>query len=183
MIIYGDISAAAMYSLMMFIFQILISGLLATIKQNILKAILKIPIIYGFTIGIVIHYLFSEIYGWISPILAPTHLMLSYGAVYVLGATIPLSIKPIAIHKIETLVIGLWRFLLSPIIHYTLIVLLELPLMYEAQIMVLSIMPPAVMNTVIARIYNWKPEMVASTMLCTFIGLLIVGILIITNII
>ena len=184
MIMYGDVGVAAMYSLIILTLQTLISGLLATIKKDILKSILKIPIIYGFTIGIAIHYLFNEIYRWISPILAPTHLMLSYGAVYVLGATIPLSIKPIIMHKIETLVIGLWRFLSSPIIHYILAVLLELPLMYKAQIMVLSIMPPAVLNTVVARIYNWKPEMVASTtMLYTFIGLLVVVVLIITNII
>ena len=183
MIVYGDIGAAAMYGLMMFILQILISGLLAVAKQNLLKAILKIPVIYGFSIGVTMHYLFSDIYQWMAPILAPTHLMLSYGAVYVLGATIPLSIKPIAIHKIEALIIGLWRFLISPIIHYILITILELPPLYEAQIMVLSIMPPAVMNTVIARIYNWKPEMVASTtMLHTFIGLLIIGTLLILNI-
>ncbi|MCD6301259.1 MAG: transporter, partial [Staphylothermus sp.] len=58
---------------------------------------------------------------------------------------------------------------------YVLLLIVPMPLLYYKEIMFLSFLPPAVTNTVIARIYNWKPEIIASiTLLLTLRTLVIV---------
>ncbi len=175
-LLYNDLSAAATYSLLLFIYHIVTAGLLSTGRGNIVGSIIRIPILYGFLSGTLIHYVVpSGIVDGLHVILSPSHPLLSYSAVYVLGSTIPLTTSIIRNSLSEILLIGIWRFIVSPIIHFILLMFLQLPQLYEAEIMVLSVMPPAVMNTVLARIYGWRPELVAgATMVHTFIGLIIV---------
>ncbi len=163
LLLYGNIDAAATYSLITFIFNVLVPGLIGRRGENLVVKILKLPIIYGFAGGILIHYGIPSIYQYLAPILAPTHSMLSYGAIFILGYTIPLTMKYIFVYKPQFLTVTFWRFLASPLIHYALLHVFPMPSLYQAEIMVLSIMPPAVFNTVIARIYGWKPEFTAST--------------------
>lgn len=174
LIMFNDISAAAMYSLVIFILHILVAGLLAARKENILVSILKIPIIYGFIAGTIIHYIIYEQYQAITHITIYTHSLLSYSAVYVLGYTLPLTLSHIKQYMKALYITGTWRFLASPLIHYTILSFLTIPNLYWKEIMILSIMPPAVMNTVIARVYNWKPELVASTTLILTLTSLII---------
>lgn len=172
LILFNDIDAAAMYSLVIFILHITTAGLLATSGGNILVSVAKIPIIYGFLGGTIVHYLAPSIYSYLKPFLEPTHPLLSYGAVFILGYTLPLTFKHVFIYKRCFMIITLWRFLVSPVIHYLMLLFLPMPLLYRMEIMVLSFMPPAVMNTVIARIYKWEPEFVASaTLVLTLISL------------
>ncbi len=172
LILFNDIGAAATYSLVIFILHISTAGLLAASEENILISVAKIPIIYGFLGGTAVHYLLPSIYPVLEPLLEPTHQLLSYGAVFVLGYTLPLTLRHVFIHKKCFAIITLWRFLVSPVMHYLMIILLPMPTLYKMEIMVLSFMPPAVMNTVIARIYGWEPEFVASsTLVLTLISL------------
>ena len=172
LILFNDIGAAAMYSLVIFILHIVTAGLLAASEDNILVSVAKLPIIYGFLGGTLVHYLAPNIYPYLRPFLAPTHPLLSYGAVFILGYTLPLTLKHVFLYKRCFMVISLWRFLASPVMHYLMLLFLPMPFLYRMEIMVLSFMPPAVMNTVIARIYGWKPEFVASsTLVLTLISL------------
>ncbi len=176
MLIYGDLTPAAMYSLTLFIYHLLVAGLLASGRSSITRSLLNLPILYGFLLGSIAHYtLPSSTISSLHFVLEPSHPLLSYTAVFVLGATIPFNIGLIHGYRWEVLLIGAWRFIASPIIHYAILLLLELPPLYEAEIMVLSVMPPAVMNTVLARIYGWKPELVAgATLVHTLISLFII---------
>ncbi len=176
MIMFGDLTPAAMYSLVMFIYHLVTAGMLSTGKTNIARSVAGIPIIYGFSLGTLLHYTVDpSIVEPLHQLLAPTHPMLSYTAVFVLGASIPLNLSVITSSVREVVLIGLWRFIIGPLIHYLVMLLIDLPPLYEGEIMVLSFMPPAVMNTVLARIYGWEPEMVAgATMIHTFIGLIII---------
>lgn len=184
LIMFNDISAAAMYSLVIFILHITIAGLLAARRENILVSILEIPVIYGFIAGTIIHYTIYEQYQVLTPITAYTHSLLSYSAVYVLGYTLPLTLAHVKQYMKALYITGLWRFLASPLIHYTILLFLTIPNLYWKEIMILSIMPPAVMNTVIAKVYNWKPELVASiTLILTLTSLIIIAAIILIQII
>lgn len=175
LMLLNDISAAAMYSLIIFILHISVAGLLAAGRGNIVVSVLKIPIIYGFLIGTFIHYTMSQYYETIAPYMSYTHSLLSYSAVYILGYTLPLTFIHVKQNMSALYLIGVWRFIISPLIHFVLLSFLTLPSLYWKEIMILSIMPPAVMNTVIARIYNWKPELVASiTLILTLISMIII---------
>ncbi|NPA99371.1 MAG: transporter [Crenarchaeota archaeon] len=179
LLLYGNIDAAATYSLITFIFNVLVPGLIGRKGENLLVKILKLPIIYGFAGGVLIHYGVPWIYPYLAPLLAPTHNMLSFGAIFILGYTIPLTMKYIFVYKPQFLTVAFWRFIASPIIHYSLLHVFPMPPLYQAEIMVLSIMPPAVFNTVIARIYGWKPEFTASaTFVLTMVSMaIVVGLL------
>ena len=68
--------------------------------------------------------------------------------------------------------------MVNPLIHYLVLLLLPVPPLYWKELMIISIMPPAVMNTVIARIYKWYPELVASiTFVLTLVSLVLVSII------
>jgi predicted permease len=183
LLLFNDISAAAMYSLVVFILHILVAGLLGVSHENILVSIGKIPIIYGFSIGVLIHYIVYNEYLLIAPYMNPLHSILSYGAVYILGYTLPLTLRYVRTSIRASYIVSIWRFLVSPIIHLILLAIFVLPELYWKEVMILSIMPPAVMNTVIARIYGWRPEFVASiTFLLTLLSMIMIAIIFFTNI-
>ena len=178
LLIYNDISAAAMYSLVIFILHISVAGLLAGGRENILYSVAKIPILYGFILGTLVHYTVYRQYILIAFILSPFHYILSYGAVYVLGYTLPLTLGHIKEYMGALYITSIWRLGVSPLIHYLLLLIVQVPLLYYKEIMILSFLPPAVMNTVVARIYGWKPEVVASiTMILTLITLGIIPVI------
>jgi len=178
LLLYNDISAAAMYSLIIFVLHISVAGLLAGGRENILYSVAKIPVLYGFILGTLIHYTIYRQYLSIAFILSPFHTILSYGAVYVLGYTLPLTLGHVREYMEVLYITSIWRLGVSPLIHYILLLLVPIPLLYYKEIMVLSFLPPAVMNTVIARIYGWKPEVVASiTMILTLITLGIIPVI------
>ncbi len=173
LILYGNLQVAAMYSLVLFIYHIVVAGLLATGSSKIAKQVLRIPLLYGFTAGIIAHIVMDEeLITSLSRILDPAGPLLSYSATFVLGATIPLKLNPVLQRRFEVVLIGIWRFLVSPAIHYAVLIITGLSWSIGEQILILSVMPPAVMNTVLARIYDWDPELVAgATMIHTFISL------------
>ncbi len=177
MLLFGDLTPAAMYSLTLFIYHLIVAGLLASGKSRLVRSLLNLPILYGFLAGSAAHYtLNSSIIGSIHPLLEPSHPLLSYTAVFVLGATIPFELGIVHKHKLELLLVGSWRFVASPIIHYAALQLFGLPPLYDTEILVLSLMPPAVMNTVLARIYGWEPELVAgATMIYTVLSLFVIA--------
>ena len=178
LLLYNDISAAAMYSLIIFVLHISVAGLLAGGRESILYSVAKIPVLYGFVLGMLIHYTIYSQYLSIAFILSPFHTILSYGAVYVLGYTLPLTLGHVREYMEALCITSIWRLGVSPLIHHILLLLVPIPLLYYKEIMVLSFLPPAVMNTVIARIYDWKPEVVASiTMILTLITLGIIPVI------
>jgi predicted permease len=183
LLLFNNISAAAMYSLVVFILHILVAGLLSVSHENLLVSIGKIPIIYGFSIGVLVHYTVYNEYLPIAPYMNPLHSVLSYGAVYILGYTLPLTLGYVKTSVKASYIITIWRFLVSPIIHFALLTVFVLSELYWKEVMILSIMPPAVMNTVIARIYGWRPEFIASiTFLLTLISMIMIAIIFFANI-
>ncbi|RLG84348.1 MAG: transporter [Thermoprotei archaeon] len=170
--LYGSVEYASMYSLVMLILHILTANLLAAKREQLLKSIISIPVLYGFILGNITHYLFIEIYDFTSVINNYVSIILTYGAAFVLGYSLPLQIRELNKWLKPLFFLGLYRFVISPLLHMVLLNVFVIPVNGFYQLIVEALMPPALMNTVISRIYNWDYEFVSiSTLITTFISI------------
>ncbi len=168
-IIVGDISAATMYSLVLFVLHISVAGILSGGKNSIVRSILTLPVIYGFLIGNIMHYFFYSMYLSINNLTSLSSLIVTYGAIYVMGFALPLSSSILSKFTNFLALVILWRFIIAPLIHYILLSIINLDYQYYREIMIESFMPPAVMNSLLARLYDWDPEIVSLTILVSTI--------------
>jgi len=173
-VFFGDISAAAIYGLLMLALYIVVGYMLALARGGALRKVLKLPALYGFLAGIVLHYTARSPYSLLEPYTWIIHRAMSYGAVYILGISLNPSLKLLVEHVRELVVVAVWRFVVNPVIHYVVLLFTPLPSSYWKQLMFVSFMPPAVMNTVIARVYGWYPDVVAGiTFALTLLSLVV----------
>ena len=163
--LYNDITYASLYSLVLLSYNIAIGGLLGA-EKNIAKNIAKIPLIYGFTAGVLAHYYAPWIGEPIVTCIAePVSKLTTYGSIIIVGFSIPLTTHVIRKYWKLILLQGLFRYTISPLIHYVLLLALPIPVQGYYQLMVESIMPPGLINTVLARIHGWNHEYAASATL------------------
>lgn len=167
LVFYGDISYASVYSLVMLIQHITVAGLLAAKRREIVRSVLTIPVIYGFLLGLIIHYSILSYYIRFSWIGIYSSLVLTYGAAFVLGYSLPPHALKIRAYMEAFIILCLHRFMLSPIIHVVLASMIGVPVGCFRQLLVESLMPPAIMNTLISRIYGWDYEFASTTTLIT----------------
>ncbi len=177
--LYGDITYASLYSLVMLVYNITVGGLLGARRHEVFYAVVKLPILYGFMIGVIVHYTLPSI---AVPTIMYTKTLSSiittYGAALVLGYSLPATLSNMREYYTPTLIQGVYRFTVSPIIHYTLAILLALPDMAVKQLLAESIMPPALTNTILARVHGWDYEYTAtSTLITTLASLIIVSVI------
>lgn len=163
--LYNDITYASLYSLVLLSYNIAIGGLLGA-ERNIAKNIAKIPLIYGFTAGVLAHYYAS----WMGEFIVayidePVSKLTTYGSIIIVGFSIPLTMHFIRKYWKLILLQGLFRYTVSPLIHHILLLALPIPVKGYYQLMVESIMPPGLINTVLARIHGWDHEYAASATL------------------
>lgn len=175
--LYGDITYASLYSLVMLVYNITVGGLLGARRHEVFYAVVKLPIIYGFIVGVLVHYMFPLV---IEPTVlytkALSSIIATYGAALVLGYSLPVTLSNTREYYAPTLIQGFYRFVVSPIIHYVLAMLLSLPEVAVKQLLVESIMPPALTNTILARVHGWNYEYTAtSTLITTLVSLVIVS--------
>jgi len=163
--LYNDITYASLYSLVLLSYNIAIGGLLGA-EKNIAKNIAKIPLIYGFIAGTLTHYLAPWLGETITPVIAdPVSKLTTYGSIIIVGFSIPLTTHVIRRYWKLILLQGFFRYTISPLIHYILLLALPIPVQGFYQLIVESIMPPGLINTVLARIHGWNHEYTASATL------------------
>ena len=175
----GDITYASLYSLVMLVLNITVGGLLGMQRHEIVWSIIKLPILYGFASGVVAHYVIGDIViTFTSFAKTITSVISTYGAAMVMGYSIPASTTILSrYYKLIGLQI-IYRFVASPLIHHILTIPLVLP--YEAcqQVIIESMMPPALTNTILARVHGWDYEYAASTtLITTLISLAVIPVL------
>ncbi len=163
--LYNDITYASLYSLVLLSYNIAIGGLLGA-EKNIAKNIAKIPLIYGFVAGVLVHYyapwLGESIVTYIAE---PVSKLTTYGSIIIVGFSIPLTTHVLRRYWRLILLQGLFRYTMSPLIHYVLLLVFPIPIQGCYQLMVESMMPPGLINTVLARIHGWDHEYAASATL------------------
>lgn len=169
MALYGDITYASLYSLVMLVLNISVGGLLGVRRRGIIKAIIHLPILYGFIVGVIAHYTveYMVIESMLAYTKGPVSIISTYGAAIVMGYSIPTTTMAV---RRQLGLIGLqalYRFMVSPTLHILLSMLFILPLEACKQVLVESMMPPALTNTILARVHGWDHEYTAASTLTT----------------
>ncbi len=163
--LYNDVTYASLYSLVLLSYNIAVGGLLGA-EKSIWKNIIKIPLIYGFLAGMLAHYYYPSI-GEI--LVTNTSSIVSslttYGSIIIVGFSMPLTTHVIRRYWKLIFFQAIYRYTISPLIHYILLLVFPIPVQGFYQLLVEAIMPPGLINTVLARIHRWDYEYAASATL------------------
>lgn len=171
MLFFGTIRVASTYGLVMLILNILVPDLIA-LKRITWKKLFTLPALIGFLTGVSIRLFLSNNASIIIKPLYWSPTLLSYTATFLLGCRLPLKTSTIKNKRSFIIVPGLYRFTLSPLITSIIAFIFSIDFDTTKQMVLVSSMPPAVMNTLIAHKYGWLDELVAySTVVLTFISL------------
>ncbi len=177
MALFNTIRVASMMGLVTLTLNVALPDFMALKKFSIRK-ILTLPAIVGFVVGVIGHYFASEIIPHVSSILWWAPPLLSYSAIFTLGARLPLSLKVLKSNIYFILTAGIYRFIVAPLVSYATVLAVGIDWFDGLQLIVVSMMPPAVMNTLMAQKHGWKPELVAgATVTLTFAFLAFLPIL------
>lgn len=162
LILLGDINIAAVFGVLTVALNIIIPDLIAYRRISLRSIAASTPLL-GFILGVMGHYLLGlsalSVYRYIEW----TPGLLSYIATFTMGLRIPTMFRQTRGVVNYIVLTGLYRFTLAPLLalfvaHVTGIVDVD-----RLELIVVSMMPPAVMNAIIAEKYRWNSELVALT--------------------
>uniref|UniRef100_A0A7C4HFK4 Uncharacterized protein n=1 Tax=Staphylothermus marinus TaxID=2280 RepID=A0A7C4HFK4_STAMA len=176
LLLFGNIRIAALIGALTVALNFIVPDLIV-LKKLSTKSFLQLTPLYGFTTGLIFHYTLSnEITSIFRTYLWWTTPLLSYIAVYTMGMRIPLRIESSFIEYIRIILFtGFARYVLAPLLSFLTSLLAGFDSEDSLQLIVVSMMPPAVLNIVVAQKYNWDSQLVALTVsLLTIIFLTIV---------
>ncbi|MEM1705364.1 MAG: AEC family transporter [Thermosphaera sp.] len=157
--LFGDVRVASVLGLATIALNVLVPDMMALGRFSVVK-LLKLPALIGFIIGVTFNVLSSPT-PYISYLLWWSPKALSYSATFVLGLRLPLQIQSLKGVGRPLFISAIYRFLLSPLVTGVFAFIVGLSTNDAIQLTIVSAMPPAVMNTIMASKYGWRPDIVA----------------------
>jgi predicted permease len=157
----GRVNIAAVFGVVTVVLNTLIPEVIGRDAFSALRSLLTSTAFIGFLTGCLGHYVLGESAGSINQLLAWSSPLLSYTATYTMGLRIPTRLMGITRLKRESLITGLYRFIIAPILAYVLTAPLGFSKLDKYELVVVSMTPPAVMNIVIAEKYKWESQRAA----------------------
>lgn len=159
-VLLGRVNVAAIFGVLTVALNVIVPDIIMSRKAP-LKSLLSSTASMGFAIGVLGHYAlgglaepFYNTMSWSVP-------LLSYVATYVMGLRIPVNVIKADIAKGAIMIASACRFALAPLLALATAMLTNMSLADRVELVVVSMMPPAVMNTIVAEKYRWSPETVA----------------------
>ncbi|MEM2020812.1 MAG: AEC family transporter [Zestosphaera sp.] len=162
MAFFNTLEVASVFGLFTVTLNVVIPDLM-TARRNAVVKLLRHPALIGFIAGVLLHSTSPEYVTAVSECLSWVTPLLSYSSTLVLGLRLPLSLNPVKKYLRVTAVVALFRFAVHPLVSLLVMQLFNVPWVKGAQLMLLSAMPPALVNTIISERYDWKPELVSTT--------------------
>jgi predicted permease len=161
--LFGSIHVASIYGLVTLVLNVVVPDIIALGKASLIRLI-EMPALLGFIIGLTGHYLFpKELAEAIVNTLWWAPYALSYTATMILGARLPLRVDVLRGNIKFIALTSIYRFMVAPLVTCIVLLIPSVDWSIVAQAIIVSMMPPAVLNTLIASKYGWVPELVAST--------------------
>jgi predicted permease len=157
--LFGDVKIASILGLATLTLNVLVPDFIALKKISLLK-ILKLPALVGFLIGVLLNQLGGP-GAVVSGILWWSPKTLSYLATFVLGLKLQLGGNAYGVVKKPLLVTIFYRFIIAPLVAVCFSLSVGFTQSESVQLAVVSGMPPAVLNTLMASKYGWRPDLVA----------------------
>jgi len=163
-VLFGNVKIAALFGTVTVALNVIVPDLIKAGRPSLglAKSLATSTALLGFAAGTLAHYaLEPSVAAGVHEYLAWSTPALSYTATFVMGMRIP--VKPSGFRRHARLVgfVALARFAAAPLASLA----FSLPAGFSRedalQLLVVSMMPPAVMNTLVAQKHNWNPELVA----------------------
>lgn len=158
--LFGRMGVAAVIG----VFTVLLNTLLPdaiAYRELPIKYFFKSTALIGFLAGLACHYLLGDYANVVAEYTSWSTALLSYLAMYLMGMRIPskFSKDPGVWHLL--LATGVFRFAIAPSMALLMALITGVDYADSVEFAVVSAMPPAVINVVVAEKYGWEPETVA----------------------
>lgn len=158
--ILGRVYVAAVFGVITVVLNILIPDLMVK-RRFSLRSILTSTGLLGFLIGTIGHYLLGPHASVIHGLINWSNPLLSYVATFTMGMRVPTRIKYTSQLGRDLLTVGSFRFLIAPLMAMLFAMFVGFSRAELVELVIVSSMPPAVMNAIIAERYGWRPQEVA----------------------
>ncbi|MEM4717739.1 MAG: AEC family transporter [Desulfurococcaceae archaeon] len=172
--VLGRIYIAAIFGVITVVLNIVVPDIISAGKIS-LKPVFSSTGFIGFLIGVLAHYITGSYAYVIYSYIHWSSSLLSYAATFTMGMRIPVSISVSAELKKAMIHTCIYRFIAAPLLAYAFSFIFGIRSLDRTELVVVSSMPPAVMNALVAEKYKWDSQLVALIIaLMTIIYLLLV---------
>lgn len=177
MAFFGTIEMASIFGFFTVTLNVVIPDFMHS-ERPALSKLLKHPVTIGFLSGLALHYVFTEHVVLVSNALFWASPLMSYLSALILGLRLPVRFSVLKKYLREALLVGLFRFILSPLTSLLFVLVFEISWFRGLQLILVSSMPPALINIIMSQKHGWKPELVSAvTAILTLFNLLCLAIL------
>ena len=160
MVFFGTLEMASIFGFFTVTLNIVVPDFMRSEKPALSKLV-KHPVTIGFLTGITLHYVFTEHVTLVSTTLFWVGSLMSYLSALILGLRLPVRLNVFKKYVRETLYVGLFRFVLSPLVSLLSVLVFRISWFRGLQLILVSAMPPALINIIMSQKYGWKPELVS----------------------
>lgn len=161
-VLFGRVHIAALFGVATIVLNVVVPDLIVS-KRAPLRAIASSTGFLGFIAGLLCFYTLGDLARSIHELIQWSSLLLSYTATFTMGLRIPTRINYTSEVREMLLLTSIYRYLLAPLLALAFVVVLDMSLVDKAEFVVISLMPPAVMNALVAEKYGWNSQLIALT--------------------
>ncbi|MEM0347375.1 MAG: transporter [Zestosphaera sp.] len=177
MAFFGTLEIASIFGFFTVTLNVVIPDFMSS-ERPALSKLIKHPATIGFLSGLALHYVFTEYVALVSNTLFWVSSLMSYLSALILGLRLPVRLHVFKKYLREALVVGLFRFVLSPLVSLLFILVFGVSWFRGLQLILVSSMPPALINIIMSQKHGWKPELVSAvTAVLTLFNLICLMIL------
>lgn len=162
----GRIYIAAIFGVITIVLNVVVPDFISA-RRISLKPVLASTGFLGFLLGVLGHYTIGPYARIIHSYIYWSSSLLSYTATFTMGMRIPLSISISTELKNAMIHTCTYRFIVAPLLACIFSHIFGIVGWDRAELIIVSSMPPAVMNALVAEKYKWNSQLVA--LVITFI--------------
>ena len=177
MAFFGTLEMASIYGFFTVTLNVIVPDFMHSERFTVGK-FLKHPVTIGFLTGLTLHYGFREYVASVSNVLFWAGPLMSYLSAVILGLRLPVRLSVLKKYLMEALLVGTFRFVVSPLISLLFVLIFGIPWFRGLQLIMVSLMPPALINIIMSQKHGWSPELVSTvTAVLTLLNLLSLSVL------
>ncbi|MEM1879018.1 MAG: hypothetical protein QXJ18_04560 [Desulfurococcaceae archaeon] len=179
-VLFGRVNIAALFGVTTVVLNVVVPDLIVS-KRAPIRAIISSTGFLGFLAGVLGFYTLGDVALRIHELIKWSSPLLSYTATYTMGLRIPIKLSYTSEVREMLFISSIYRYLLAPLLALVFVLVLDMNLVDKAEFVVISLMPPAVLNALIAEKYGWNSQLVALTiaLLTVFFLVLIFPVLVV----
>ncbi|MEO3993715.1 MAG: AEC family transporter, partial [Desulfurococcaceae archaeon TW002] len=161
MAFFGTLEVASIFGFFTVTLNVVVPDFMSSEKPALSK-LLKHPVTIGFFSGLALHYVFADYVAIVTDTLFWAGPLTSYSSALILGLRLPVRFSVFKKYLREAVFVGLFRFVLSPLVGLLSVFVFGIPWFKGLQLILVYSMPPALINIIMSQKHGWKPELVSA---------------------